>query len=452
MTPAGGRKKTARRRSTPAKGSVREAVVVGGCRTPFGRAGGVLEPLAAHDLGRLAMVEALARCAVDPGEVDHVVMGCAGMPSDAANPARVAALLGGLPQRVPAYTVQRNCASGMEAVAQAELLIRSGRADVVLCGGMESMSRYPAEFPRSFRLKVASLLRAKTPWARLGVLAGFRPADLRPEWGLQKGLSDPSCGLNMGETAEVLARELGISREEQDAFALRSHERAVAASDRLAEEIVPVPVADTGRVLGRDDAVRPEQSLEQLARLRPAFDRRHGSVTAGNACGITDGACALVVAERGWAERHAARRRGAPQPLARVAAWSVAGVDPRRMGLGPARALPMALAEASWSLADVDLLEINEAFAAQVLAVLRVLEEGDLLQRHAGLPEALGAVDPSRLNVNGGAIALGHPVGVSGARLVLTLALEMRRRGVARGAATLCVGGGQGMAVLLEAP
>ena len=424
----------------------RRAVVLGGVRTPFARAGGAFEPLGVADLGRVVMIEGLARAALSPEDVDHVVMGCGGMPSDAANPARVSALRAGIPVRVPAYTVQRNCASGMEAVAQAVMLVETGRADVVLCGGMESMSNYPAELPRSFRRKVAGVLRAKTPLQRLAAFARFRPSDFKPEFALRKGLTDPTCGLNMGETAEVLARELGISRREQDEFAVRSHRlAAAAAASRFPEELTPVALPG-GKVLAQDDTVRPDQSLEKLAKLAPAFDRAHGTVTAGNSCGITDGACALVVAEAGWAERHGRA------PLAAIRGFSVAGVDPVRMGLGPAAALPAAIEAASWTLDSLDLLEITESFAAQVLAVLKVLASDDLSRRYVGRQRALGAVDVERLNVNGGAIALGHPVGVSGARLVLTLALEMRRRGARRGAATLCVGGGQGSAMLLERP
>jgi acetyl-CoA C-acetyltransferase/acetyl-CoA acyltransferase len=427
--------------------------VLDGVRTAFGRSWSSLQDMSAPDLGRHAMVELLTRSGVAPGAVQQVVMGCAGMPADAANPARVAALRAGVPASVPALTVQRNCASGMEAIVQATTLIETGRADVVLCGGMESMSNFAAEFPVSFRRKAMSLAKARSAAARLAAVSRFRPSDFKPLWGLERGLTDPSCGLNMGQTAEVLARELGISREEQDAYALRSHERALAArEERLAEEIVVTVPAKTGRALVHDDAVREDQTPERLAKLRPAFERNYGTVTAGNACGITDGATALIVCEAKWAEEHlAATGRKGDAALARIASHATAGVDPKRMGLGPAAALPRALETAGWGLDELDLVEINEAFAAQVLACGRVLADEELMREHAGWPEAVGEIDEATLNVNGGAIALGHPVGVSGARIVLTLAKEMRRRGVSRGAATLCVGGGQGQAVLLEA-
>lgn len=436
-----------------ARAPARQAVVLDGVRTAFGRSWSTLQDMSAPDLGRHVIVELLARSRVSPAAVQQVVMGCAGMPADAANPARVAALRAGLPASVPALTVQRNCASGMESVVQATTLIETGRADVVLCGGMESMSNFGAEFPVSFRRKAMALGRARSLPARLKAMSRFRPADFKPRWGLEVGLTDPSCGLNMGQTAEVLARELGITREEQDAFALRSHERALAAREsRLAEEIVVTVPSRSGRALGFDDAVREDQTPERLAKLRPAFERSFGTVTAGNACGITDGATALIVCEAGWAEKHlAAIGRKGDAPLATVRSHGTAGVDPRRMGLGPAAALPRALEVAGWRLDDLDLLEINEAFAVQVLACARVMADEDLMRAHAGWPEAIGELRDERLNVNGGAIALGHPVGVSGARIVLTLAKEMRRRGVSRGAAALCVGGGQGQAVLLEA-
>ena len=430
----------------------RRAVVLDGLRTPFARSWGAFQDLSVPDLGSFVLRELLVQAEVPPAAVQHVVMGCGGMPSDAANPARVSALRAGLPDSIPALTVQRNCASGMEAVVQAATLVETGRADVVLCGGMESMSNYAAEFPVSFRKKALALGKARSLGQRLGALLRFRPADFKPRWGLQVGLTDPSCGLNMGQTAEILARELGISRLEQDMFALRSHERAGAARERLAEEIVPI-VPPTGTVHLHDDGIREDQSPERLAKLKPAFERAHGTVTAGNACGITDGAAALLVCEESWAQAHlAAVGREGEGPLARIVGSAAAGVDPRRMGLGPTAALPRALEPAGWSLDELDLVEINEAFAAQVIACLRVMADAELMRRHADWPEALGELDEEKLNPNGGAIALGHPVGVSGARLVLTLAKELRRRGGRKGAATLCVGGGQGQAVLLEVP
>jgi acetyl-CoA acetyltransferase family protein len=316
---------------------VTRAVILGGVRTPFAKAGGALADASVTDLGRIVMAEALARTGIAPVALDHVVFGCAGMPSDSANPARVAALRAGLPEHVPALTVQRNCASGMEAIVQAAQLVESRRADVVLCGGMESMSNYAAEFPASYRRKMGSLARAKALGPRLAALMRFRPRDFVAEWGLVKGLQDPACGLNMGQTAEVLARELGFSRAEQDAFALLSHRRAVAARARLQEEIVPVPIPGKPKALPADDGVREDQSLEKLAKLRPAFSRSHGTVTPGNACGITDGACAVIVASEEWASATG------HEPLARIVSWAVAGVAPERMGLGPCAALPRAL-------------------------------------------------------------------------------------------------------------
>ncbi|MEM7248845.1 MAG: thiolase family protein [Acidobacteriota bacterium] len=431
---------------SPARRRGRRAVLVAGRRTPFCKAGGVFEPLSAPDLGRIALTELLLRSGVGADEIDAVVFGCAGSPADAANPARVIALRSGLDHRTPALTVQRNCASGMEAIVQALRLVEGGEAQVVACGGMESMSNYPIVFPRSYRRRLGKLARSKSVGAKISTALSFRARDFKPEIALLQGLTDPTCGLSMGQTAEVLARELGIGRDEQDAHAVLSHQRAAKAAERLAAEIVPVVSPGAKTTITADDAVRPEQSVAQLAKLRPVFARQRGTVTPGNACSVTDGACALLVADEAWAEK-----RGLT-PLARLVTHSVAGVAPERMGLGPAAALPRALKSAGWTLDELGLVEINEAFAVQVLACVKVLADAELMKTHADWPEALGELSHDRLNVSGGAIALGHPVGVSGARIVLRLAHDLNERGLEKGAASLCVGGGQGQAVLLERP
>jgi acetyl-CoA C-acetyltransferase/acetyl-CoA acyltransferase len=267
---------------------------------------------------------------------------------------------------------------------------------------------------------------------------------LKPRFALAEALTDPVCGLNMGQTAEVLAREFRIERGRQDEFALLSHQRAVAARERLREEIVPFFPAPGFEMVRDDTGPRENQSIESLARLKPYFDRRNGTVTVGNACPVTDGAVALLVGDEETA-------RGWPvPPLGRVRAWAFAGLSPRRMGLGPVHAMAKALEEAGLTLEDVDLFEINEAFAAQVLACLEAAKSPAFARAELGREGALGEIPIERLDVNGGAIALGHPVGASGARLLLTLLLEMRRRGLRRGLASLCVGGGQGAAFILE--
>jgi len=420
-------------------------VIVAGARTPFARASDRLRRVTAQQLGVAAVREAIARSGLTPDEVDTVVIGNVSSPVDAANIARVIAFGAGVPERVPAHTVSRNCASGMEAVAQAASLVASGRARVAVAGGAESMSNIPILFPEEFKDILFAAARAKSMGAKLAAWARLRPRHFRPIIGIERGLTDPLSGLNMGQTAEVLAAEFGIDREAQDNFALESHRRATAAAQRHREEMTPVFLPpDMGRALHEDIGPRPGQTIEALRRLKPYFDRERGTITPGNASPITDGAAAVVIASP-----EVVSALGLPA-LARVRAAVSTGLSPRRMGLGPAYVVPQALDQAGATLADIDLTEINEAFAAQVLACVEALASPRFAREELGRAEAVGWLDPDRTNVNGGAIALGHPVGASGARLVLTLAMEMLRRGAGLGLATLCVGGGQGSAVILE--
>ncbi len=418
--------------------------VLGGVRTPFARAGTALRQLSAAELGALALDGALVRHDLDPARLDEVVLGNCAQPAEAANVARVAALRAGISARVPAVTVHRNCASGMEAVAVAADRIRAGRARLVLAGGTESMSQAPLLFPPGYGAWLEDLSRARGPGPRAAAALRFRPALLRPRSALLEALRDPVSGLGMGETAERLAREFALPRARQDEYALLSHERAVAAAGSRREEIVPVFPPPACEVLATDAGPRADATLEQLARLRPRFERRHGTVTAGNSCPVSDGAVALLVGDE-------AAARGWPlPPLGRLRAWAAVGLEPHRMGLGPVHAAARVLDEAGLALEDVELFEINEAFAAQVLACLAAAESSSFARAELGRDRPLGPIPLERLNVNGGAIALGHPVGATGARLLLTLLLEMRRRGARLGLAALCVGGGQGMAFLLE--
>jgi acetyl-CoA acyltransferase len=424
-----------------------DIVITHGLRTVFAKAGTALRTVPAVELGRQAVVELLARADIDPERIDDVVIGCAGNPIDAANIARVVALRAELPRRLPAVTVQRNCGSGMESIAVAAERIRTGRAEVVLAGGIESMSDYPLLFRDSAKRLFEKMFAARTLGERIAVLTKFRLRDLRPEISLLTGLTDPVCGLNMGETAEVLAKEFAIEREEQDRFALRSHELAVAAEEagRFDAERVPVflpPRMD--ETVEKDVGPRPGQSMEALAKLRPAFDRAYGTVTAGNSCMVTDGAAMTLVMSA-----DAAARLGY-EPMGRIAGYGWAGLSPRRMGLGPCYATPLALDDAGVALDDIDLVELNEAFAAQVLACLLCFRSSSFARQELGRERAIGEIPLDKLNVNGGAIALGHPVGTTGTRLVVTLLNEMRRRDVRRGLATLCIGGGQGGAMVLE--
>jgi len=427
----------------------REVVVVDGLRTPYSRAGTELKDVPADELGRIVAVELLARTDFDPEGLDEVIFGNIAQPPDAVNVARVAALRAGVPHRVPAFTVNRLCGSGLQSIVDAHYRIAAGQAEAILAGGVESMSNIPLLFSEEFKDVMFAAMRAKTLPARLAAWSRLRPRHFKPIIGLEAGLTDPLCGLNMGQTAEVLAAEFGISREEQDRFALESHRRAVAAASLLREEMTPIfAPAGAGRLTPLHDDVGPRagQTIEALAKLKPYFDKVRGTITAGNSSPITDGAAAVVVAHTEAMEMAATAR-----PLARIRSWASAGLSPRRMGLGPAYAVPRALAEARVSLADVDLVEINEAFSAQVIACVTAMASQEFARHELGLASAVGELRPERTNVNGGAIALGHPVGASGARLVLTLAHEMSRRGAGLGLATLCIGGGQGSAMVLEA-
>jgi acetyl-CoA acetyltransferase family protein len=424
---------------------IRDVVIAGGIRTPFCKAGSVLAGLPAQELGRMVARECLERASVAAEAIDHVVIGNVGSPADATNIARVIAFKAGIPARVPALTVNRNCASGIEAIATAARLVSTGEAKLVLAGGAESMSQLPLLFGEEAKGLFAGMARAKSIGQRAAIASRFRPRHLAPVIALEVGLTDALSGLNMGETAEVLAKEWKISREAQDQFALMSHERAVAARPRLAEEIVPVYVPPAFKtVVSEDVGPRPEQSIAALGKLRPYFDRRFGTVTAGNSCGITDGAAACLVTTS-----MRAAELGLPV-LGRLRAYAAVGLDPRRMGLGPAYATPIALEQAHVSFRDIELIEINEAFAAQVIANEAAFASSAFAASELGRSSPIGEIDRDRLNVNGGAIALGHPVGATGARLVITVLHEMRRRGAALGLVALCVGGGQGVAMVLE--
>jgi acetyl-CoA C-acetyltransferase/acetyl-CoA acyltransferase len=405
-------------------------VIIDGVRTPFCKVGADLSALAADELGRIAVDALLTRTGFDPALVDEVIFGCVCQPVDAANVARVIALRAGLPQASTAATVHRNCASGFEAITTAAERVLSGHGSVFIVGGAESMSQVPLLYTEAAARKFAALSRAHGLAAQAAAFSAFRPSDFKPRVALKLGLTDPISGLNMGETAEVLAREFRISRARQDEFALKSHQRAIAAEARLAEEICPVylPGGRAAHPILHDHGPRPNQSLEALGQLKPVFDKRHGSVTAGNSSQITDGAVALLV----MAESRAAAL--GVKPIGRLLGWAYTGCDPVRMGIGPVSAIRKLEQLTGHSVRDADLIEINEAFAAQVLAVL----------------QSLGDVPEDRLNVNGGAIALGHPVGATGARLTLTALKELARRGGGRAIVSACVGGGQGAALLLE--
>jgi len=412
--------------------------ILAATRTPFCKMGTDLAALTADELGRSAVSALLTQTGIDPGELSEVILGCVAQPTEAANIARVIALRAGIPQHVPAVTVHRNCASGMESVTSAHQRIAAGQGDLFIVGGVESMTHIPLLFPHEAALHFADLNRAKSSGQKLSAAASFNLSDFKPRVGLELGLTDPYTGLIMGDTAEILAREFNITREAQDKFAASSHTKALAHRAELNSEISPVYT--NGKAITEDNGIRTDSTPEKLATLRPIFDRSIGSVTAGNSSQITDGAVALLV---GTGE--AAKRLGI-EPLGRLAAYAYSGCDPARMGLGPVHAIAKAKHLSGLTPDDADIIEINEAFAAQVLAVLASLK--DPTTHHLDIPSF--DIPLEKLNQRGGSIALGHPVGATGARLILTALDQLKVTNQKRALATLCIGGGQGAALYLE--
>ncbi len=424
--------------------NVHESIaVIAGVRTPFAKAFTGLASVSAVELGTAAMMGAMKRSGIDASAVDEVVFGNVAGPPDSANVARVISLRAGVPADRIAHTVNRNCASGMESVLAGWQSLREGRSNLVVAGGTESMSQIPMLFRPAAAKRFMELARAKTFVDKLRALSRFRPRHFKPVVGIELGLTDPVSGLNMGETAEVLAKEFAITREQQDAFAMASHQKAEAAQQRcfLSGEIIAVDLH--GQTFDKDNAIRYGQSMSSLAKLRPIFDRS-GTVTAGNSCPLTDGAASLVLSRSDDVNRFA------QQPLGYITAYAIVGCDPRRMGLGPVYATSKLLRQTGMTVADFDLIEINEAFAAQVIACQRAFESKQFAERELDRSSRLGPIDPDRLNIHGGAIALGHPVGTTGTRLILTMLRALRESGGRRGLVSLCVGGGQGFSMVVQ--
>jgi acetyl-CoA C-acetyltransferase len=388
----------------------------------------------------------LARQPFAPETFDTVILGCVNVIADEMNPARVAALRLGMGEAMTAFTVQINCGSGMQSIDTAFRTIEAGKADLILAGGTEALSHAPLVLRRDATEWFGRFATARSLGQRVSALGGLRPRFFKPVIGLERGLTDPVTDLNMGQTAEVLAHLFDISREAADAYALESHKRLARAQAEgaLAGEVIPA-VAPDGALHEADDGVRPDSSMEKLARLKPAFEPPYGKVTPGNSSQITDGASWVVLASEAAVERHGLT------PLARIVDSEWAALDPSIMGLGPVLSVTPLLERHGLARADVDLWELNEAFAAQVLACLAAWESQSFCRDVLGLDEPFGRIEHTRLNADGGAISLGHPVGTSGTRIVLHLANAMKRRGDRRGVATECIGGGQGGAMLVEA-
>ncbi len=423
----------------------RSVYIVDGARTPFLKARNAPGPFAAADLATAAGSALLARQRFAPDQLDEVILGCASPSPDEVNIGRVVALRMGCGQKVPGWTVMRNCASGMQALDSAIANIQAGRAQLVLAGGVDALSRAPLLFSDTMVRWLSGWYAAKTTGQKLAALRSFRLGHLAPVIGIMKGLTDPIVGQLMGQTAENLAHRFHISREEMDSYAVRSHQRVVAAQDAgyFDGEIVPLIDRD-GTVWRHDDGVRRDASMEGLAKLRPFFDRTYGRVTAGNSSQITDGAAWLVLASEEAVARHGLT------PLGRIVDSQWAGLDPAQMGLGPVHAAVPILQRHGLAPNQLDAWEINEAFAAQVIACQRALADIDYCRSELGLPGAPGAIDEALLNADGGAVAQGHPVGASGARIVLHLLARLQRDGARRGMASICIGGGQGGAMLVE--
>jgi acetyl-CoA acyltransferase len=418
--------------------------IIAGCRTPFARSGTVLADLDAIELGKLTVRDALARSGLRGDRVDHFVYGTVVHDNQAPNIAREVGLAV-LPKTVPAVTVSRACASANQAITDAAQLIEVGQADIVMAGGSESLSHIPMKVSDKLSKALVAASKGKTLGQRLSPLSRVRPKDLVP---VTPAIAEPTTGETMGGSAERMAKENGISREDQDAWALRSHELAAAGTQdgRLTSELTPVYVPpDFEKVIARDNGIRTDSSLERLAKLRPAFDRRHGSVTAGNASPLTDGASAVVLmnSEKAQAE--------GLEPMGYIKSWAWTALGPAGQLLqGPAYAAPIALDRAGLTMKDIGLMEMHEAFAAQVLSNLQALSSKEFAQKELGRSKAVGHPDVEVINVMGGSLSIGHPFGATGGRLTVTILNEMARRDVEFGLITVCAAGGMGFAMVVE--
>jgi len=418
--------------------------IVDGSRTPFLKAQGKPGNFAAVDLALGCARPLLARQTFSAEQLDEVIVGCVMPGPDEANIARVIALRLGCGKKVPAWTVQRNCASGMQALDSAAKDIALGRANLVLAGGVEAMSHAPVLLNNEMVAWLGQLAMSKKPMDKLKTFAALRPRHLKPIIGLLRGLTDPVVGLSMGQTAENIAHRFKIDRLTMDTYAVQSHQRLAAAQEAGILDEIEALYDQKGHAYLNDDGVRTDSSIERLAKLRPVFDRQFGNVTAGNSAQITDGAAMLLLASE-----EAVKEFKLPV-MGKLIDSHWAGLEPAQMGLGPVHAITPLLTRNDFSLKDIDYWEINEAFAAQVLACLAAWQDEEYCKEELGLESALGKLDQNKLNLDGGGVSLGHPVGASGARIVLHLLHVLKRKKAKRGIASLCIGGGQGGAMLIE--
>lgn len=425
-------------------GNGRTVYIVDGSRTPFLKAKGKPGPFPAADLAVGCALPLLSRQAFEPSDIDEVVVGCVMSGPDEANIARIIALRLGCGKHVPAWTVQRNCASGMQALDCAAMEIVLGRAEIVLAGGVESMSHAPVLLNTDMVGWLGAWMGARKWQQRVKALLALRPKFFVPIIGLIRGLTDPVVGLSMGQTAENIANRFGINREQMDTYASRSHQRLAAAQDNKFLDEIEAIYDTRGHAYADDDGVRRDSEPTKLAKLKPVFDRHFGNVTAGNSAQITDGAAMLILASE-----EAVKKFKLPV-MGKIVDSHWAGLEPAQMGLGPVHAITPILQRNNFSFKDIDYWEINEAFAAQVLACLAAWQDKDYCTNELGLNDTLGEIDQSKLNIDGGGVSLGHPVGASGARIVLHMLHILQREKAKRGIASLCIGGGQGGAMLIE--
>jgi acetyl-CoA C-acetyltransferase len=424
----------------------RPVFIVDGSRTPFLKARSGPGPFTPVDLAVQCGRPLLARQPFAADAFDQVILGCVNVIADEMNPARVAALRLNMGERMVAFTEQVNCGSGMQSIDTAFRYIREGRCDLILAGGTEALSHAPLVWPQQGVRWFAGLATAKGMLGKMAAALKLRPGYLKPIIGLERGLTDPVVEMNMGQTAEMVAQLFGITREACDAYAVESHKRLANAQQQgFLKGEVETAFARDGKFYDHDDGVRPDSSIDKLAQLKPAFERPWGKVTPGNSSQITDGASWVIVASEEAVKKHGLT------PKAQIIDSQWSALDPGIMGLGPVLAVTELMKRNAMRLDDIELLELNEAFAAQVLGCLAAWESEKFCREILGLDGAAGSFDRSRLNVDGGAIALGHPVGASGNRITLHLVNAMKRLGKRRGIATQCVGGGLGGAVLLEA-